>query len=390
MGSHCDTVVTEGDPASSLAHRRLLLVDFWRGAALLMIFINHIPDNWLSNFTLRHMGFADSTEIFVFLAGVSAALAFGKSFDRGGWTGMLLHTGRRLWLLFVAHILLVFALSSMIAAAGFLTDSAPIMEQLNFSPLFFETDVAILRLLKLNYMPSMTDILPLYIVFIACFPVAQAFMRVSPYLALAASGGLWLYANIGDVNFANYPEGQRWFFNPLAWQFLFVGGAVAYRLRARLISLTASRRLTGLAALFLMISFAAAAPWTHFPVWADARVVPPEWLRYDDKVNLSLLRLLHFGALALLAVRLLPESTGFLRSRAAHMIMLCGRHSLAIFCLGSILALAVHIFLRISPQGPLALFFLNAGGIACLLAFAWLRQKALDYTASLKRGNALA
>ncbi len=44
-------------------------IDFWRGFALLTIFINHIPGLYFERFTYRNVSLSDSAELFVFLAG---------------------------------------------------------------------------------------------------------------------------------------------------------------------------------------------------------------------------------------------------------------------------------------------------------------------------------
>ena len=53
-------------------------VDALRGVALLMMFVDHIPQNLLNRFTLRNIGFADAAEIFVLLAGFASMLAYGR------------------------------------------------------------------------------------------------------------------------------------------------------------------------------------------------------------------------------------------------------------------------------------------------------------------------
>jgi hypothetical protein len=54
-----------------VAARALNEVDFWRGYALIAIFINHIPGIYFEQFTHRAFGLSDSAELFVFLAGFS-------------------------------------------------------------------------------------------------------------------------------------------------------------------------------------------------------------------------------------------------------------------------------------------------------------------------------
>src|SRR5258705_5283175 len=48
------------DPSTYLHHDRDVRVDFFRGVALLFIFIDHIPRNFLAFFTLTNFAFSDS------------------------------------------------------------------------------------------------------------------------------------------------------------------------------------------------------------------------------------------------------------------------------------------------------------------------------------------
>ena len=54
--------------------RKANAVDFWRGFALVSIFINHIPGIWYERLTHRNVSISDSAELFVFLAGWSLGL----------------------------------------------------------------------------------------------------------------------------------------------------------------------------------------------------------------------------------------------------------------------------------------------------------------------------
>ena len=40
-------------------------IDFWRGFALVTIFINHIPGIYFERFTFRNVSLSDSAELFV-------------------------------------------------------------------------------------------------------------------------------------------------------------------------------------------------------------------------------------------------------------------------------------------------------------------------------------
>jgi hypothetical protein len=51
--------------------RQANAVDFWRGFALISIFINHIPYIYYAQFTHANYSISDSADLFVFLAGWS-------------------------------------------------------------------------------------------------------------------------------------------------------------------------------------------------------------------------------------------------------------------------------------------------------------------------------
>src|ERR687897_2266367 len=52
-------------------------IDFWRGFALITIFVNHVPGNVFERFTYSKYSLSDAAELFVFLAGWAIALATG-------------------------------------------------------------------------------------------------------------------------------------------------------------------------------------------------------------------------------------------------------------------------------------------------------------------------
>ncbi len=59
-------------------------LDFFRGIAMFIILIAHIPRNPWTSWIPARFGFSDATEIFVFCSGMASALAFGAIFARAG------------------------------------------------------------------------------------------------------------------------------------------------------------------------------------------------------------------------------------------------------------------------------------------------------------------
>src|SRR5687767_15799990 len=95
-------------PAITLpaAAERELRLDLFRGLALWLIFIDHLPTNLLTWFTIRNYGFSDATEIFIFISGYTAAFVYGRAMLEAGVVVATARTLRRVWQIYVAHVFL--------------------------------------------------------------------------------------------------------------------------------------------------------------------------------------------------------------------------------------------------------------------------------------------
>jgi hypothetical protein len=91
-----------------------------------------------------------------------------------------------------------------------------------------------------------------------------------------------------------------------------------------------------------------------------------------DKSNLDPLRLLHFLALALVVVRLMPHNWRGLSSLWATATIRCGENSLAVFCVSVLLSLVGQFVLEeISGAVPMQIV-VSIAGIAFMIATATL------------------
>src|SRR5882757_8186518 len=95
-------------PAITLpaAGERELRLDLFRGLALWLIFIDHLPPNILTWFTIRIYGFSDATEIFIFISGYTAAFVYGRAMLEAGFVVATARIMRRVWQIYVAHVFL--------------------------------------------------------------------------------------------------------------------------------------------------------------------------------------------------------------------------------------------------------------------------------------------
>src|SRR5262249_32248857 len=75
--------IGEDTMTTKTPEKRVDAIDFWRGFALLTIFIDHVPENAFQHVTIRNFGLSDAAELFVFLSGVSVAPAYGTRFFKG-------------------------------------------------------------------------------------------------------------------------------------------------------------------------------------------------------------------------------------------------------------------------------------------------------------------
>src|SRR6201990_3541480 len=82
-----------------------LRIDACRGIALWCIFLDHIPNNIGSWLTLKNYGFSDAAEIFMFMSGVTCALAYGRALRYEGWNGVVSRSLRRGWDIYAAFLL---------------------------------------------------------------------------------------------------------------------------------------------------------------------------------------------------------------------------------------------------------------------------------------------
>ena len=57
--------------------KRDLRLDLLRGIGQWMVFLDHIPYNFMNWFPLRNYGFSDAAEIFVFISGYSIGFSYG-------------------------------------------------------------------------------------------------------------------------------------------------------------------------------------------------------------------------------------------------------------------------------------------------------------------------
>jgi hypothetical protein len=362
-------------------------VDFFRGLALIFIFIDHVQDNVLQYATMQSFGFADAADVFVALAGYASFLAYTRVFDGQGWGAGLVKVGKRIGTLYLAHILFLVACVAALVVAALFLDNPIYQDILDLEPFFNEPMRALRKALLLTHQPGMMDILPLYVVLLLWFPILLLLMRIHVVVALAASAALWLAANRLGWNLPTYPENEGWYFNPFAWQLLFSLGAIAAYFASRQALPGRSLWLTLPAIGIVLYALLAAAPWTAVPALDEARLfpAPDALLGEQNKQLLSLWRVAQLAALAYLAASLVPASANWLSNPLAQRLIDCGRRSLPVFCLGVALSMAGTLAMAQHGDGWGSQIAVNTVGIALLLCTGWALARLAQRKAARRR-----
>jgi hypothetical protein len=357
-------------PPSPSAARDLRL-DFFRGLALVCIFIDHIPENYLTYFTLSAVGFFDAAEVFIFISGFTAALVYGRALAQRGVLIASVQVLRRAWQLYVAHIFLFVIFVAEVSYTVKTFNNPMYNEEMGVGDFLEHPHIALVEALFLQFQPTFLDILPLYIVMLLIFPVVLVGLRQHSFIVLVPSALLYVAVQIFVIDTPAYPPGNVWTFNPLAWQLLFVLGAALGHTGAR----SAGRsRLIALAywpaVVIAASSLVIRLSWTFHGLW-DA--VPPLLQRQlwpINKGNLSPVRLVSFFAVVILVARWVPPQAQFMRHALARPLVLCGRHSLEIFCLSILLSSLGHFLMSEIDTGLSMQIVVNIVGVAamCLTA----------------------
>ena len=354
---------------------RDLRVDFFRGLALWWIYTDHIPGDVLGDYSLRNFATCDATEVFVLLAGYGAGLSYGMGLGRNGYISTAADVLKRAWTLYIAHIFLFVLFTAQV------TYSATAMNRLNY---LSETrlDVlgddpyrSMLEAVLLRFQPSLLNILPLYVVLLVFF-AATIWMLRWPRLLFGFSLAIYLLVRVTGLNLDSWDEGG-WFFDPLAWQFLFIIGVLLACAPMPLPKPTWPFDTVAVVVAVLGVVLAVAIePYPHRLEMVSRSVF--QALVVDDKTTLYPLRLISILALTWLCVRLIRFDAAWLRSRWAAPLELLGQNSLPVFCSGIVFGFAARLGLEYDDRAFMQVAINLLGAIAMLAVgglAAWYRTK---------------
>jgi hypothetical protein len=346
-------------------------VDFWRGLALVAIFINHIPGIYYSRFTHANYSISDSADLFVFLAGWALRYLVGTPDRQPAVWYLTLRLGGRALTLYAAQIMITMIAIAMLAGAALWLDNPLLLEWHNAAPVFHDPVPTHVGLALITHQLGYFDILPLYVVLMMAAPAIALIDRYAPNWLLPISLLIYAVTLAFRISVPTWPVDGGWFFNPLAWQLVFVLGFVLARedgvggfVRRHIVPIRLVALPIVIAGLFVVL----------YNWWPDPTKVPqPRLFFLLSKTYVTPPRIIQFLALIAVMSVTYPYILRF-ASWLVDFLSMLGRNSLYVFCMGSILSLAGQI-VRFVYRGDIyvdtaVVFF----GIVIMAFTAWLPE----------------
>lgn len=345
---------TIDSPTAAPAVGRIAGLDALRGVMLTIVLADHCSGmlaqgRFIRQWTLMGLGWSDAAEAFVFLSGLTFGWVYSARLERrGAWTTLRLGLRRSLQL-YLAYLLTVLAVVVM-----------DVLQQENMWPaLAAAVNREFFNTLLMRHHPYSIGILCLYVV---CLPYTVlmfvTFGRAQSWLYFSISYGL--YSLVQIFPWINLPADHGfWYFNPFAWQLLMsVGALLGREARAGQARLPRSSILCAAActvvALGLLQKKGDLILGPQTMNWLTNAIAFDQWQQlWLEKTLLSPLRLLHFASLAYLLAMLAPLRHAIWSHWAFAPLRICGRNSLAVYCIGVLLTHSLRLLPPDSSDSPL-------------------------------------
>jgi hypothetical protein len=358
------------------------------GIAAWFLFLDHVPHNAVSMLTLRNFGFSGATDLFVFVGGYIAAILYGKMMLERGFVVAATRIFRRVWQLYAAYVALFVIYINLIGYVARKTAAPEIIHEFNIAGILGHTIRTLIYGLLLQAKPLNLDVLQLFIVLMAFFPIVLFGMMRRPNLTVVGSIALYLAARQFDWNLSSFPEG-RWYFNPFSWQLLFVLGtwfALMGRRQMRAIRSLQEISILRITALVYLLFALVITMAGKFPQLGE--LIPASVLDLflpNDKENLAPYRVLHFLAMAFLFTLVVPRNWRGFQWPILQPIVRCGEEWLAVFCAGVFLSFAGHFVLITGPNSLAMHILVSIAGCSIMAAVAYYVSwsKRQDYKPAL-------
>ncbi len=359
-----------------MASSRDLRIDFFRGFAMLIVVVDHI-EGWseqsvLNHWTLISLGFSDAAEIFVFLSGYVFAVAYSGHLERNGVGACVRKALTRSLQIYIAYQL---AACAVIAIGALLIDwNPPPGDGIRIGQRAWES---VMASLTFKFQPYGFPILAFYVLVLPPMAFMLYLCRHAAWLAWSISIAVYLLAQFfPELNCSRFADGQNWYFNPLAWQFLFFAGVFLGSRLHRGASQILRRLLTLGSVAVILLGFLVVKLSPTIKSWQPRLAESLEPLysfcwEWSEKHTLEPLRLVHFFALVYLTSRILPRDLKFWSGEVARPIVVCGQQSLEVYTAGLVLSFIATFLLSLSAPSALSVVVIELDCCLGLIGFAY-------------------
>jgi hypothetical protein len=354
-----------------VADGRDIRLNLFLGLANWSLFLDHVPHDIVNQITARNYGFSGAADLFIFISGYTAAIAYaGITLERGFIVGAT-RIVKRLGQLYGGYVVLFVSYIVLITYVAARYSAPDIINEFNIAGLIDQPVNILGHGLFLQAKPLNLDVLQLYVLLTACLVPVSWLLARAPDLTMLGSLVLYLSARWFGLNLSSFPDGY-WYFNPFCWQLLFVLGAwLALGGAKRFSPLLQSPVLLGGAIAYLAFALA----MTLTGRFGDVAQFFPAWLvdafNPIDKVNLAPYRVLHFIALAFVVTHFVRKDSAALKSPIFDPLVKCGEQSLAVFCFGVFLSFIGHVALTLSTGAVTDQILVSIAGIAIMTFVAY-------------------
>jgi hypothetical protein len=330
------------------------------------VFLDHIPNNVASVLTLRNIGFSGAADVFVFIFGYWSAALYGPMMLERGFLVAVTRIVGRIWRLYATYVIVFVMYIAAIGAVATYYEAPDLITEFNIAGIVDHPIRTLMSGLLLQAKPLNLDLLQLLVALLVVLPPALWLMLRRPALALAGAFLLYVAARHYDWSLPAFPDGS-WPFNPFCWQFVYLLGAwfaLFHDHTTR--ALGRSPIVVAAAGAYVLFAFVITMAG-HFA--AVAALFPDGLLNAflpNEKANLEPSRLIDFLCLLVLATRFMPKDWRGLKWPVLQPVILCGEHTLAVFCVGVFLSFFGRLALATISDAHTTQLLVSVVGLAML------------------------
>jgi hypothetical protein len=242
------------------------------------------------------------------------------------------------------------------------------LAEINIAPFMEDPVRGLVGVALMTHQLGYHNILPMYVILLLSLPAVMLLARAGLGVLLIASLALYAVTQVLALNLPNFPTTGGWFFNPFAWQLLFVIGFVL-----------GVRMLQGQTPvpynLWLWLASGGYLVWAlvhhRWNLYGMIPEIPflPHNFQINEKPWVAFPRLMHILSLAYF-VGHSPVMRWIGNAGASNPLVLLGRNALPVFWLGTALSMVGQTIMFGLAPGPVGQVSMLAAGIALQLLLA--------------------